>query len=417
MNEFLNNLAVYLLIFLACLLASWMIYNRDKKKIEEQTRDLQLMFNIARAIGSSLELKLLVANAARILLPLIGGDRFALLMPDGKGGYTVNASVGWERIEGLSELAAGTTGDKIVVRGDQVVLPLPAKGKISGILLLGADNQLALNGRVKNLLSAAADQLAIAVENAGLYEREKQAVTRLTELDRLRSEFISMVSHELRTPIAAADGYVSLFLAGVTGPVSDDQKKYLAIIKDNNQRLLSLIDRLLDFSGIETGRFAIKRELISINEIIAEAEKLARPRLDARGARLNLELNAVRVNFMGDRERMLEVFEKLIDNALKFSGGARPEIGIATRDQGQAIEVSVADNGSGIEPEHLEAIFNEFYQVDATLTREAGGVGLGLTIVREIINKHHGRIWAESAGKGKGARFVFDLPAAEKVRS
>jgi signal transduction histidine kinase len=417
-NAIINNLASYLVIFLACLLAAWAIYNRDKKKIEEQTRDLQLLFNIARAIGSSLDLKLLIANTVKLLLPLVGGDRFALLTANDKGVYSASVNQGLASIEGLDDLIAkASANDEIVNAKNIVALPLAAKGKTVGILLLGGSREIRFSGRrEKNLLSAAADQLAIAVENAAVYEKEKQAVARLTELDHLKNEFISMVSHELRTPVAAADGYVSLFLAGVTGPVSDEQKKYLTIIKDNDQRLLSLIDRLLDFSSMETGSFKIKKELISINEIVSEVEKSVAPRLAGKQARLRLELNAQKVNFMGDRDKMCAVLVDLIDNALKFSSAAAPEIRIVTANKGGLIEVSVADNGIGLAKEHLGAIFNEFYQVEATMTRKTGGVGLGLAIVKEIIAQHHGKIWAESAGKGKGTKIIIDLPSAEKVK-
>jgi signal transduction histidine kinase len=407
-----------LLIFLACLLSAWAIYNHDKKKIEEQTRDLQLLFNLAKAIGGSLDLKLLIANAVKYLLPLVNGDRFALLMPGDKGAYVLSTSRGIASIDGLDELIAKVSaGYEIVTFKNIVALPLAAKGQIAGILLLGSFREIRFSGRrEKNLLSAAADQLAIAVENAAVYEKEKQAVAHLIELDRLKNEFISMVSHELRTPVAAADGYVSLFLAGVTGPISDDQRKYLTIIKDNDQRLLSLIDRLLDFSSIETGNFNLKKELLSINEIISEVERSVQPRLAGKQARLSLTLDAKKVNFMGDREKMCAVLVDLIDNALKFSSGTEPEIKIVTANKDELIEVSVADNGIGIAKKQLEAIFNEFYQIEATMTRKTGGVGLGLAIIKEIIAKHHGRIWAESAGIGQGAKFIIELPVAEKVK-
>jgi signal transduction histidine kinase len=241
-------------------------------------------------------------------------------------------------------------------------------------------------------------------------------VARLTELDRLKNEFISMVSHELRTPVTSADGYVSLFLAGATGSITEDQKNYLNIVKENNQRLLTLINRLLDFSKIESGRFSIKRELVSIHDVIHAALENMRGQLAKKKAELKLNLSARHVNFMGDKEKMGEVFVNLIENALKFCGeGVSPKIQISTRDAGNSIEVAVADNGMGIEKEYLEKIFNKFYQVEETLTRKAGGVGLGLAIVKEIVGDHHGRIWAESGGRGGGSKFVFTIPMAEKA--
>jgi signal transduction histidine kinase len=405
-----------LTIFLACLLVAWALFRRDKNMIEEQKHDLRLLFDLSQAIGSHLDLKLLIADAARYLLPLIRGDRYALLLPDEKRVYVLNFGQGIETIEGLGDLVAQASRNQEIVCGRNIIaLPLAAKALTVGILLIGSREEIVFGGREKSLLAAAADQLAIAVENVGIYEKEKQAVARLTELDRLKNEFISMVSHELRTPVASADGYVSLFLAGVTGTISDDQKNYLTIIKDNHQRLLSLINRLLDFSSMETGRFSIKKELISINDVIGQAVKESRSGLDLKQAKLNVSLEAGEPNFMGDGEKMREVLVDLIDNALKFCAEAAPAIEITTRNKDRLIEIRVEDNGLGIEKEYLEAIFNEFYQIAPAMTRKAGGAGLGLAIVREIINKHHGRIWAESEGLDKGAQIIFELPAAERV--
>jgi K+-sensing histidine kinase KdpD len=412
-----NSLAVYLTIFLACLVAAYLLYHRDKRKIEEQKRDLQFLFNIAQAIGSNLDLKLLIAEAAQYLLPLVGGDRYALLLPDDKGNFKLKFGQSFDSIDGLDEMIAMVSSHGEIAAGRKVIaLPLAAKGMTAGVLLIGSPEQVAFGGREKSLLTAAADQLAVAVENVGLYEKEKQALARLIELDRLKNEFISLVSHELRTPVASADGYVSLFLAGVTGTVSDDQKKYLTIIRDNNQRLLALINRLLDFSSMETGRFSVKKELISINDMVGLAVKEVQAGLDLKRAKLTVSLEAKEPNFMGDEEKIREVLVNLLDNSLKFSSDAAPEIRLSTRNREGQIEVRVADNGIGIAGEYLEAIFSEFYQIEPALTRQTGGVGLGLAIAREIINKHHGRIWAESEGLGKGARIIFELPAAERVQ-
>ena len=225
-----------------------------------------------------------------------------------------------------------------------------------------------------------------------------------------------MVSHELRTPLTSIDGYISLFLAGATGPVSVDQKKYLKIIRENDERLANLIDRLLDFSKIETGQFRIKRELLALPELVDRAVEAMKPQLDKTGAVLKIKQEAKNVNIMGDQEKLSEVFFNLIENSIKFRReGEAPVIEITSQDAGDFIQMSVADQGIGLEPEQLEKIFNKFYQVEETMTRRFSGVGLGLAIVKEIIGNHQGRIWAESAGKNQGARFVFVLPVAEKA--
>jgi len=399
-------------------------------KVAERTEDLHTLYNVSKAIGSSLDLELLISRAIDQLIPTMKADFYVVLVPDEKNKLVPRISRGLElkAVEEKGLLGEALKKNEIVfsenLSGEpswgmktMVVAPLRAKGKTMGVLLMGTRGAHTYSKeREINLLATLSDQLAIAIENVGIYEKEKEAVARLTELDRLKNEFISMVSHELRTPITSVDGYISLFLTGAAGPVTEDQKSYLTIVRENDQRLLTLINRLLDFSRIETGRFSIKRELISMQEIIREVVESMKPQLEKKKTKIKLELAAKHANFMGDREKMGEVFINLIENALKFSKEeGSPEIEIKTKDDEDFIRVEVADNGIGIEKEYLEKIFNKFYQIEDTMTRKVGGVGLGLAIVKEIIGNHHGRIWAESPGKGKGASFIFNIPIAEKV--
>ncbi|MFC1568481.1 ATP-binding protein [Candidatus Margulisiibacteriota bacterium] len=417
-------------------------WNRElETKVAERTEDLRTLYNVSKAIGSSLDFELLIGKAIDHLMPVLKADAYAVLVPGEKGRFSVRVRRGLEirsveLVEGRGLAGEALQKNEILAAEDLakdprcqddlykglglktlVAVPLRAKGKTQGLLLIGTRGEHAYSrAREINLLETIADQLAVAIENVGIYEREKEAVARLTELDRMKNEFISMVSHELRTPVTSVDGYVSLFLAGATGPITEDQKNYLTIVKENDQRLLTLINRLLDFSRIESGRFSIKRELASIHDIIHATVESLRNQLAKKKAELKLHLTARHVNFMGDKEKMTEVIINLVENALKFNRGDKPpRILIESRDAGDFIEVSVADNGIGLEPQHLEKIFNKFYQLEETMTRQAGGVGLGLAIAKEIVGDHRGKIWAESDGRDKGARFVFTIPMAERV--
>ncbi|MDD4179014.1 MAG: GAF domain-containing sensor histidine kinase [Candidatus Margulisbacteria bacterium] len=443
-------LPIALLLFAACYLAVYLFYSRRARsrtrplsdgmvdevkrsreimenwnkeletKVEERTEDLQVLFDISKAIGSSLDLELLIDHAIGHLLPVLHAKRYALLMVGEKGELIKQINRGYETLDPLAEnkeqIEHALKDGNVILAGDNIVTPLRAKGQTLAVLLIGnIQRHKNSEGREVKLMATIADQLAVAIENAKIYEKEKEAVAKLTELDRLKNEFISMVSHELRTPVTSADGYVSLFLAGVTGAVTDDQKKYLTIIKENNQRLLTLINRLLDFSQIETGRFAIKHDLVSINDVINTSLGEMKRAVEKKPAKISLKLDATNTSFMGDAEKMKEVFNNLIENALKFAKSETPvEIEIMTKDFGDYLGVTVVDNGIGIGKEHLEKIFNKYYQVEETLTRKAGGVGLGLALVKEIIGNHLGRVWAESEGAGQGTRFIFTLPVAQK---
>ena len=375
-------------------------------KVAERTEDLRILYDVSKAVGSSLDLELLIGRAVERLLPIMKAETYAILIPDEKGYFRPRICRGCDLKEMAVEEGKWPAG--------WMVTPLRAKGRTVGALMI--KGRKLPDERAANLLSTVSDQLAVAVENVGIYEKEKEAVARLTELDRLKNEFISMVSHELRTPVTSVDGYVSLFLTGSVGPLSEDQKKYLAIVKENDQRLLTLINRLLDFSRIETGRFSIERKLISMHDIVRNVVSNMKPQIEKKKAEVRMDLSARHFNFMGDRSKMEGVLVNMIENALKFGPEEGPlKIEIKTRDEGDFLRVEVADNGVGIEKKHLEKIFNKFYQIEETLTRKAGGVGLGLALAQEIIGNHHGKIWAESEGRGKGSKFLFEVPVAEKA--
>jgi signal transduction histidine kinase len=421
------------------IIESW---NRELEvKVVERTEDLRALYNVSKAIGSSLDVRLLFNRAISHLLPIIKADVYLLILPDEKRRFFVRFSQGVDLENVRVEEREGILGrvlqkneilfsEKVAsdprCQGDfckklgvktLIVAPLRTKGRIRGILCLGTkgDRKYSKEREVR-LLATISDQLAVALENVGIFEKEKEAVERLTALDGLKNQFISMVSHELRTPVTSIDGYVSLFLAGAVGPLSDDQKKYLTLVKQNDQRLLAIINRLLDFYQIESGRFSIKKELISINEVVQSVIDTLRPQIEKSQAKIRQNLQAKNEKFMGDKDKLIEVLSNLVENAIKFAKqGEVPSVEVSTHDAGDFIRVEVADEGVGIEDGHLVRIFNKFYQIENYMIRKAGGVGLGLSIVREIIAGHQGKIWAESEGLGKGARFVFTLPVAEKV--
>jgi len=416
-------------------------WNRELEvKVAERTQDLRMLYNVAKAIGSSLDLELLIDRAIGQLLLVVKGEVCAVLVPDESGVYSSRIGRG-VKLEGVVvEEGKGLLGEALKKKGSvtsenvprdprcqedayrtfgaktMIVTPLQAKGRTMGLLAIGTRGDHKYTERESTLLATISDQLAIAIENIGIYEKEKEAVARLTELDRLKNEFISMVSHELRTPVTSVDGYISLFLTGSVGPLTEDQKKYLTIVRENDQRLLTLIDRLLDFSRIETGRFKIERKLTSVHDVIQAAVADLKPQIETKQAKVKMDLRAQHSNIMADAAKLESVMVNLIENALKFAPEeGTPLIEVRTRDAADFIRVEVADNGLGVEKKNLEMIFNKFYQIEDTMTRRAGGVGLGLALVKEIIGNHHGKVWAESGGRGRGTRFVFEIPVAEKA--
>ncbi len=233
-------------------------------------------------------------------------------------------------------------------------------------------------------------------------------ITTQKELERMKSNFLSVVSHELRTPLHAIKGFVNIILMGKTGQVSEIQRDFLETVQEQTNNLQRLIDDLLEFSRLESGRVTLRLQPVDIPVVIeAVVEKLS---LAAQSSSVDLinhtpeELPTI----LADPWRLEQVVTNLVDNAIKFTP-AQGRVTIDAVDLGDFIQVSVIDTGIGVPAEQQERIFDRFYQVDGGANRQYKGTGLGLTICRHIVEHHRGRIWAESAPGSQGAAFRFTI--------
>lgn len=231
------------------------------------------------------------------------------------------------------------------------------------------------------------------------------------EVERMKSEFISTTWHELRTPLASIKEAVSLISDETTGPVNENQYKFLDIAKRNIDRLSSLVNSLLDLSKIESGRIELERMHIDVNKIAEEA--IASLELSAKEKKILLkkQLEKGLPQIWADRSRISQVFTNLISNAMKFSGSGGT-ITLSTSYYGTDkifLQISVQDTGIGIDKKDFDKLFLRFQQLDSSVTRKAGGAGLGLAISKQIVELHGGKIWVESE-LGKGSKFSFILP-------
>ncbi len=235
----------------------------------------------------------------------------------------------------------------------------------------------------------------------------------LQELNKLESGFISAVSHELRTPLAIIKEAIGLVVDGLAGPVSRQQKDLLGRAGNNIMRLKNLIDELLDISRIETGRLRLHYSLVNLNELIVDsADHFRRLALD-KGVKLQYQLPKKEINIYVDAEKTVQIINNLIDNALKFTE-EKGEVKVRVDILEDKARVAVFDTGVGIIKEDLPKLFNRFVQVSKVSGAEKKGVGLGLSIVKELVHKHGGEIWVESK-LGVGSRFYFTLPRIHSV--
>lgn len=288
-----------------------------------------------------------------------------------------------------------------------VSIPLVVGNELLGVLHWHHPEADHFNPEGISLLRAAAAPLAIALQNAYLYQSTQQINRQLQQALQARDEMIQNVSHELRTPLTLIMGYTELLSDRVLGQLSEGQAHALNVITQAGQRLQYMINRLLTLQTV--GMEHLLRIPLNLIDLVQEAIRTWQARAAAEGIAIRLVPPPALPMIHGDPGLLFQVFENLIDNAIKFSdGGGNIEIE-ATAAEGE-VRISVRDQGIGIPADKLEEIFHLFRQVDGSSTRRYGGMGIGLALCREIVRVHGGRIWAESAGMGRGSTFFVALP-------
>lgn len=240
-------------------------------------------------------------------------------------------------------------------------------------------------------------------------------VTRQKQLEELKDKFVANVSHELRTPLVAIEKSLALILEKELGDVTPDQQRFLEIARRNIGRLSRLINDLLDVSKLEAGKMNLKHELISVKDAVQGVVGTLQTWANDKKVDLKMELSDEKMTLECDPDRLTQVLTNLAGNAMKFT----PEGGTITIDakdgitepgiQGACVEIGIRDTGIGIAPEDQAKIFQKFVQVSLDQPKGVSSTGLGLTIVKEIVELHGGRVWVESE-PGKGSRFAFRIP-------
>jgi PAS domain S-box-containing protein len=234
-------------------------------------------------------------------------------------------------------------------------------------------------------------------------------VTERTAIERLKSEFVSTVSHELRTPLTSIRGALGLLSSGMLGAVADKGRRMLEIAVTNTDRLIRLINDILDLERLESGTIELNRGLVEARAVMVQAVEGLQSMADQAGVRLVLGETAGA--FPGDADRIIQVLTNLIGNAIRFSPRDTTVTVSGTSDH-RELAFCIADQGRGVPEQKLETIFQRFSQVDSSDSRDRGGSGLGLAICRSIVDAHGGRIWAEK-NEPAGSRFHFTIPLAE----
>jgi len=236
-------------------------------------------------------------------------------------------------------------------------------------------------------------------------------ITKDVEVDRLKSEFVSMVSHELRTPMTSIKGYIDLLYNQMAGPLTDAQKRFLEIVKGNADRLTNLVNDLLDISRIDTGRISLSIQPTSPVSIIDSVVANLMPNARNRSQRLESRVRGPLPFVRADPARVTQILTNLIANAINYTptGG---QITVDAEVVGDMVHIHVADNGIGISEEDQKKLFTRFFRADNELVQASSGTGLGLSIAKSFVELHGGKMWFESE-LGKGTTFSFSLPISD----
>jgi signal transduction histidine kinase len=248
---------------------------------------------------------------------------------------------------------------------------------------------------------------AVAIENARLIEALQEALDDLDRLDKIKSDFIAIASHELRTPLGLILGYATFLKDDAQGEVSEHAD---AVLK-SAMRMRNLIEDMANLTQIRAEDDELELKAVTVNSIMRSVQQDVAELADAKGQVFIVDVPVEQIEIMAERIRLEQALTNVLNNAVKFT----PERGVITlKAQIKANEVWLIaeDSGIGLAADHLEHIFDQFYQVEDHMTRHHGGMGLGLTIAKAIVERHKGRIWAESKGPGQGSTFYISLPLA-----
>jgi signal transduction histidine kinase len=390
---------------------------------EDAKRRANFLAHASRELGASLDLEQGMRRLLELVVPHVC-DAAVVTVEKEPGKFQTMSAPSAEFVPQALETALQSVlrehrgSEAEADRGFAATLchPLQVGDRVIGAFALGYAGR---EPRDRDMLEELAGRAAIALDNSRLYRslkreiaRSRQAEEELQHANRRKDEFLAMLSHELRNPLAPIRNAVEL----MRRVGSSEPRLTMArdVIDRQVTQLARLVDELLDVSRISQGKIVLKKEPVELAKIVAHSVETVRPMVDAREQRLAVEVSARPVWLLGDFARLSQVISNLLNNASKYTPeGGRIRLA-ATAGEGFAT-IAVEDNGSGIDGELLPRIFELFVQGERGLDRSQGGLGIGLTLVKRLVELHHGRVEAESGGLGRGAAFRVTLPSISAV--
>ena len=366
--------------------AQRLMEERDQKLLEVAKEESKL-----RAIVDSMADGILVINNERqIVLWNPAATRMLNLHEALETGKDIHEFISHKDLVALIEKAFTPDASQYTVLSEEIELGVPESRTLMVNLSAVRDN----NGMGLGVVSVMRD------------------ITELTEINQIKTQFVTMVTHELRAPLAAIEGYLTAYLQGLAGTDPQVSRQMLDRAKQRAHSLLEMVNDLLEFSRLEARRLVRKKELLDLSGIITNTVELLKGQGDSKGIQLEVDVPDSLPLIEADRREMEQLFTNLISNAIKYNV-KRGKVIVSANRSNHALNVRVADTGIGIAEEHLPHIFEEFYRVSGPQTRYTTGTGLGLSIVKKIVESHFGRIEVESK-LDKGTTFTVKLPIKEQ---
>jgi PAS domain S-box-containing protein len=374
--------------------------------------------DMADEVGSLRRLAVAHADPDKVQLALELHERYPPDTNDPHGAYEVLRTGMSDMLEEIPDalIAQGAKDEEHlrIIRSlgltSYICVPLRARERTFGVLsFVSAESGRRYTRADLALAEELAQRSAIAIENAQLYAKLRDMVTQLGDADRRKDEFLATLAHELRNPLAPLRNAVELMRRSEGDAIVMEQAR--SMLGRQLDQVVRLVDDLLDMSRISRGKVQVRKQRVELAAVIRSAVETVRPLIDSQAHELTITVPPQAIQLDADPTRLAQVISNLLNNAAKYTekGG---HIWLTVEQQGNEVTLSVRDTGIGIAAEHLRHIFEMFSQVAPALERSHGGLGIGLSLVRGLVELHGGTVEARSAGIGMGSEFIVRLPVA-----
>ncbi|MBI2482323.1 MAG: hypothetical protein HYV76_02065 [Candidatus Vogelbacteria bacterium] len=348
----------------------------------------------------------------------LGYSLKSLIIPVGPGDSLLSqvlAERGMRQVLNLKEIWDGAIESKmaegIETRANihsSLVYPLGASERLMGVLIVSLNRTFEeLSQFEKESIDNFVNIIAVALDKAILYQQIQIANTKLKELDRQKTEFVSIAAHQLRSPLTAIKGYSSMVLEGSFGEINDKAREAIDRVFQSSQRLVNVIEDFLNVTRIELGTMKYELTDFNIADVARRVLEELKPNIEKQGLSAIFKADNGDHIVHGDVGKVSQVIGNVIDNAIKYTSQGSIELTLTSTPE--LVTLAIKDTGDGIAKESLPKLFQKFIRADDAGKLNIKGTGLGLYVARQIIEGHHGRIWAESEGKGHGSTFLIEL--------